>query len=161
MSCRRADHCEPDAGVPARRLDDRLSRLEISHALPMRDHAEREAILHRAEWIERFDLHEEIDDVRRETVDLDAGSVADRAEDAVELGHREARAEDGENYVGIQKPAVFGDLRQKRGAAERRTNGTTEQRNDGTTEQRNDGTTEPQTEKRNADGRGNCRDGRG
>ncbi len=51
------------------------------------DDAERQAIFHRAERIEGFDLDEEIDALRRELVDPDHRRAADGAENTVELGH--------------------------------------------------------------------------
>ena len=61
IAFRRAHHREPDAGVAARRLDHRLSRLELARLLRVLDDAEREAILDGAERIERFDLDVEIE----------------------------------------------------------------------------------------------------
>jgi hypothetical protein len=83
----RAYHRESDAGVAARRFDDRLARLEPAGTLGVLDDAQREPVLDRAEWIEGFDLHVEVDALRREPADSHDGSVADRFEDAGEFCH--------------------------------------------------------------------------
>ena len=57
----RAHHREPDAGVAARRLDHGLAGLELAAALGVFDDAEREAVLHRAERVERLDLDVQVD----------------------------------------------------------------------------------------------------
>ena len=56
-----ADHREADAGVAARRLDDGLAGPERAVALGGLDHAEGEAVLDRAERVERLELDVELD----------------------------------------------------------------------------------------------------
>ena len=60
IALRGAHHRKPDAGVAAGRLDHGLAGLELARLLRRLDHAEREAILHRAERIERLDLDVEV-----------------------------------------------------------------------------------------------------
>ena len=57
----RAHHRQPDAGIAGGRLDDGLSGLELPRLLGGLDDAEREAILDRAQRIERLDLDEQVD----------------------------------------------------------------------------------------------------
>src|SRR5205823_9239222 len=99
IAFRGAYHGQPDAGVPARCLDDRLSRFERARSLRVLDDAERETILHRAERIERFDLDIEIDVRRRDVVDLHNRRLADGLEDVGEFCHlRGAREERVTSY---------------------------------------------------------------
>ena len=60
IALRGAHHREPDAGVAAGRLDHGLAGLELAGFLGRLDDAERQAILDRAERIERLDLDEQI-----------------------------------------------------------------------------------------------------
>ena len=82
-----AHHREPDAGVAAGRLDHRLAGLELARLLGGLDDAEREAVLHRAERVERLDLDEEVDAGRRQLVDPHHGRVADGLEDVLKFCH--------------------------------------------------------------------------
>src|SRR5206468_7302527 len=101
----RADHGEADTSIAARRLDHGLARLEGPLPLSILDDAEREAVFHRAEWIECFDLDVEIDARGREAIDLDRRRVADGSEDARESTHecRGLRAT-------AQREAALGDI---------------------------------------------------
>src|SRR6185295_4743946 len=76
----RADHREPDAGIAARGFDHGLTGAQLAGALGILDHAEREAILHRAHRVEGFDLDEEVDAGRREGVHAHDGSSSYRRE---------------------------------------------------------------------------------
>ncbi len=53
-------------------------------ALAVIEDAEREPVLDRAERVLRLDLDEQVDPGRRQPVEADHGSVADRVEDAAE-----------------------------------------------------------------------------
>src|SRR5678815_1720332 len=76
ISLRRAYHREPDAGVAAGCLDDRLSRLQRSLFLGIFDDSEREAIFYGAKRIEGFNLDVEVHVRRRQPVDLYDGRVS-------------------------------------------------------------------------------------
>ncbi len=78
-----ADHGEPDAGVAGGRFDHRLAGLQLAGFLGRLDDAEGQAILDRAQRIERLDLDVKVDALGAELVDPDYGGVAHRAEDAV------------------------------------------------------------------------------
>src|ERR1700719_1025879 len=73
-----AYHCETDAGVAARGLDDGLSRLQFSRALGCFDDAECKPILDRAQGVEGLDLDIEICVWWRQPVYLDNRSIAHR-----------------------------------------------------------------------------------
>src|SRR5690606_28263197 len=79
---------QADARVATGRLDHRLSRLEHSASFGILDDAEREAVLHGAERVERFELDEQLDAVGSEPADPNDWRVADCLEDAGESGHR-------------------------------------------------------------------------
>ena len=83
IALRGADHRQADAGVAARRLDDRLAGLEVAAALGLFDDADREAVLHRRRRVEELGLHVQPHLLRRDAVDADAGRVADGVDDAV------------------------------------------------------------------------------
>jgi hypothetical protein len=78
-----ADHGQPDAGVAAGRLDHGLAGLERAGAFGILDDAERQAVLHRAHWIECLDLGVEVDMGWRQLVDLDDWCVAHGFENVV------------------------------------------------------------------------------
>ncbi len=90
ISLGRADHRKADARIAARCLDDRLAGFQRSGLLCRLDDAEREAILHRAERIERLHLDEQIDAGRSQAIDADDRRVADRFQDtAVGFCHQD------------------------------------------------------------------------
>jgi hypothetical protein len=60
----------------------------IRDYLAAMDPAERQAVLYRAQWVERLDLDEQVDALRCQPIDPDDGRVADRSENAVVLCHR-------------------------------------------------------------------------
>ena len=78
-----ADHGKADAGIAAGRLDHGLAGLQLAGFFGRLDHAERQAVLHRAKRIEGLDLHKEIDARRRQPVDPDDRRVADGFEDTL------------------------------------------------------------------------------
>ncbi len=80
VALRRADHGEADAGVAARRLDDRLARLQRARLFGIFDDAQRQAVLDRTHRVEGFDLDVEIDALGRQLVDANDGRMADRFE---------------------------------------------------------------------------------
>ena len=83
-----ADHGKADAGVAAGRLDHGLAGLQLAGFLRGLDHAEREAVLHRAERIEGFDLHVQVHALGRQPVDPHHRRVADGLQDAlISLAH--------------------------------------------------------------------------
>jgi hypothetical protein len=84
---RRAHHGEADAGVSARRFDDGHARFELARPFRVLDHAEGEAVLHGAEWVEGLDFDEEVDARGSELVDLDDRRLADGLEDVGESCH--------------------------------------------------------------------------
>ena len=83
----RAHHRQADAGVAAGGFHHGLAGLEGTATLGILDHAERQAILDRAERIEGFDLDVEVDALGRELGDLDHRRVADGLEDVGEFCH--------------------------------------------------------------------------
>jgi hypothetical protein len=84
----RADHGKPDAGIARRRLDHGLPGLERAGFLRRLNDAERQAVLDRAERIERLDLDEQVDAFRPQLVDAHDRRVADGLENICEFGHR-------------------------------------------------------------------------
>ena len=64
-----------------------VSRLQVAGFLGGLDDAQRQAILDRAQRIERLDLDVEVDPARGEIVDADDRRVADGLEDAAEFRH--------------------------------------------------------------------------
>src|ERR1043165_6179563 len=91
IAFRGAHHRKPDAGVAGGRLDHGLAGFQLARFLRCLDDAEREAVLYRAEGIERLDLDEQLHVIRREPVDAHARGVADGSQDALELGHEGLR----------------------------------------------------------------------
>ena len=83
----RADHREPDAGVAARGLDDRLAGLQRAASLGALDDGPRQAVLDRAHRIEGLDLDVHVHAGRRELAEPHDRRVADRLEDVVVAGH--------------------------------------------------------------------------
>jgi hypothetical protein len=83
-----AHHGEADAGVAAGGLDHGLPRLEGPAPLGVLDHAEGEAVLDRAQGVERFDLDVQVDPGRRELADLDHRRVADGFQNVANLAMR-------------------------------------------------------------------------
>ena len=83
----RAHHRQPDAGIAGGSLDDGLPGFQLPRLLGGLDDAEREAILDRAQRIERLDLGEQIAARRRQPVDPDHRRIADRPEDVLEFCH--------------------------------------------------------------------------
>jgi len=82
-----AHHGEADAGVAACRLNDGLPWFELSRLLRRLDHAQRQAILHGPQWIECFNLDEQVHALRRQPVDAHHGCVADCPQNIIELRH--------------------------------------------------------------------------
>ena len=80
----RADHRQPDAGVAARRLDDRLTGFQASVPFGRFDDVERQPVLDRGGRIEELGLHIKPHAFGGEVVDADDRRVADRVEHAVE-----------------------------------------------------------------------------
>ena len=87
IAFRGADHGEPDAGVAARRLDDRLAGLEFAGSFRRLDHAERQTVLDRAQRVEGLDFHVEIHPLRGEAVDPHDRRVSDRLQYALKSRH--------------------------------------------------------------------------
>src|ERR1700733_5753794 len=87
IAFRGADHGEPEAGIAACRLDDGLAGLELSGLLGGLDHAQRQPVLDGAEWIERLDLHIEVDPVRGEAVDPNDRRMSDRLQYVLKSRH--------------------------------------------------------------------------
>ena len=54
VAFRGADHGESDSGVAARRLDDRLARLQVTAAFRLFDDADREPVFHRCGGVEEL-----------------------------------------------------------------------------------------------------------
>src|SRR5438128_8414061 len=65
----RCDHRQPDAGVPARRLDDRVAGLQAALAFGWLDHVEGDPVFHAARRVHRLDLRHNL----RRTGGDDAG----------------------------------------------------------------------------------------
>jgi hypothetical protein len=82
------DRCgdrEPDAGVPARPLDDRAAGLQRAAPLRGFDDGEADAVLHRAARVHLFGLREDRrPDAARDAVQPDQRGLADGLEDAVQ-----------------------------------------------------------------------------
>ena len=68
--------------LPLVALDDGLAGPEAAVGLRGLDDAEREAVLDRAERVERLELHVELDALRLQRLDPDHRRVADGLEDA-------------------------------------------------------------------------------
>ena len=84
----RTDHRQADAGVAAGCLDDGLTGFEFAGALGVLDHAERQTILDRTEWIECLNFDEQVDPGGRKPVYPDNGSVADRLQNVgISMSH--------------------------------------------------------------------------
>ena len=79
-----ADHRQTDARVAAGRLDDRLSRLQRAPTLGVLDDPQRQAVLDRAQRVERLDLDVEVDPGRGQSIDAYDRRVPDRIQDALE-----------------------------------------------------------------------------
>jgi hypothetical protein len=77
----RADHGEADAGIAARRLDDRLPGLQRPVPLRRLDDPERKPVLDRTRGVEGLDLDEKLDTLQREPPDPHDRCVADGFED--------------------------------------------------------------------------------
>ena len=79
------DHRQPDAGVAGRRLHDRAAGLELAGGLGRVDHADGDAVLHRAAGVEVLHLGQDDGSVLpREVerlVEADQRSVADQVEE--------------------------------------------------------------------------------
>ena len=73
-----ADHGEADARVAAGRLDYRLAGLQGAGFFGLLYYTKCEAILHRAQRIERLNLHEEVHARRRQLADPDNRRIAHR-----------------------------------------------------------------------------------
>ncbi len=112
----RADHGQGDPGISRRGLDDGLARLDQAAPFGVVDDREREAVLDRRHRVERFDLDEHVDVVRRDAVQAHDRGVADRVEDAVVdhvasslsglLSMRRVRRQPGA-CLGFVQPAEF------------------------------------------------------
>jgi hypothetical protein len=85
VSLGRADHRKTDAGIAAGRFDYGLAGFELSGFFGRLDHAERQAVLHRAERVEGFNLDKKIDALRRQTIDPYYRRIADGLDDALEF----------------------------------------------------------------------------
>ncbi len=74
---------EAHSGIPGRPLDDRPSRLQVTGALRIFDHADRHTILERVARVERLELGQDrrVDDTARDAVDPDHRRVADHVQD--------------------------------------------------------------------------------
>src|ERR1700733_16274309 len=82
-----ADHRKSDAGVAARRLDDRLSGLGLAGLLRRLDDAKRQAVLDRAQRVERLDFYIEVDANRGEAVDPDNRRMSNGFQNALKSRH--------------------------------------------------------------------------
>src|ERR1700733_1836986 len=82
-----AHHRKSDAGVAARRLDDRLTGLEFAGLLRRLDNAKRQPVLDRAQWVEGLDFHIEVDPIRGEAVDADNRRVCNGFQNALKSRH--------------------------------------------------------------------------
>jgi hypothetical protein len=83
----RADHCEADAGIAARRLDDRLPRPQFAALLRALDDGACHAVLDRSQRVERLDLGVDVNSGRRQPVQPDQWCVANRLQNILVPGH--------------------------------------------------------------------------
>src|SRR5206468_6444524 len=84
VTFRRRHEREADAGVSARPIDDRAQpRLDLATLFGVVDHRDRDAVLHRRERIEGFQLDDHFRSAAQNAMETDHGSVADELRDVV------------------------------------------------------------------------------
>ena len=88
VALHRGDEREADAGVAARRLDERAARLQDAGLLRRLDHRERDAVLHGPARVEVLDLDDHLRGALVELADADERRIADQFGNVfVDVGH--------------------------------------------------------------------------
>jgi hypothetical protein len=85
----RTHHGKADSGIAAGGLNNGLPGLELARPLSLFDHAQRQAVLDRAERVEGLDLHKQVDALGRQLSNSDNGGVTHGLQDVLIFGpHR-------------------------------------------------------------------------
>ena len=88
VALHRGDQRQADAGVAARRLDERAAGLEDAGLLRRLDHRERDAVLHGTARVEVLDLRDHLRGTLVELADADERRIADQFGNVfVDVGH--------------------------------------------------------------------------